>query len=310
MIIQSCILIFCGASFVAPTECAVDPNSEIAVISKTLLVNPPKSISKLSTKPPKQRIKKPIDHSRPSASKMNMVTIQPAAFIMGSPRDEARRDSNEGPQREVVIPAAFEIGKYEVTFNDWNTCVTGGGCRGYRPDDGGWGKGRRPVINISWNDTQSYLKWLNKVTGLRYRLPTEAEWEYVARGGMNAPFSTGNSIDSSQANFNGEHPYGEDRKGTYRRKTLSVGSFESNKLGVYDIHGNVYEWVQDCWSPNHVDAPRDSRARQDGDCNYRIMRGGSWVTHGYQMRASKRLRYTKDYRYDDYGFRIARTLAN
>jgi formylglycine-generating enzyme required for sulfatase activity len=151
MIVESCILILSGASFTAPTICAADPNSEIAVISKTLLVNPPKLTEHSKTPAPKQVNKKPIDHSRPSASKMNMVTIQPGVFIMGSPKDEARRDANEGPQREVVIPTAFEIGKYEVTFNDWNTCVVGGGCRGYRPDDGGWGKGRRPVINISWN---------------------------------------------------------------------------------------------------------------------------------------------------------------
>jgi len=130
-----------------------------------------------------------------------------------------------------------------------------------------------------------------------------------ARGGTKAPFSTGPRISSSQANFNGEHPYGEGaKKGPYRRKTLPVGSFKPNAYGVYDIHGNVYEWVEDCWSPNHTGAPSDGRVRKDGDCKFRIMRGGSWVTHAYQMRASKRLRYTTDYRYDDYGFRIARTL--
>lgn len=301
MIHEVCILIFSGTSFVLPTECAADPSSEIAIISKALLIKPPASKTK--------RRKKTIDHSQPSPSNMNMAVIKPANFIMGSPKEELRRDANEGPQRQVSFNYAFEIGKYEVTFNDWNKCVIGGGCRGYRPDDGSWGKGRRPVINISWNDTQNYLKWLNTVTGLRYRLPTEAEWEYVARSGGTAPFSTGGSISSSQANFNGEHPYGDGQKGVYRRKTLPVGSFAPNSVGVYDIHGNVYEWVEDCWSPTHAGGPIDGGARLDGDCKYRIMRGGSWVTHGYQMRASKRLRYTKDYRYDDYGFRIARSLV-
>lgn len=301
MIHETCILIFSGSSFVLSTECAVDLASDIAIISSGSFEKPP--IKQVKARKVK------IDHSEPSVSKMNMVVIKPASFMMGSPTTELRRDANEGPQRKVTFNDAFEIGKYEVTFNDWNTCVVGGGCQNYYPDDAGWGKGERPVINISWDDTQNYLRWLNKVTGLRYRLPTEAEWEYVARGGGDDPFSTGLSIDSTQANFNGEHPYGEVKKGVYRRKTLPVGSFSPNALGVYDIHGNVYEWVQDCWSANHRNAPLDGQARSDGDCKYRVMRGGSWVAHGYQVRAAKRLRYTMDYRYDDYGFRIARSLV-
>lgn len=301
MISTLCSLFLNGASFVAPTECYADPASNVSQRYVLLDATPPK--------PKKIKRRRIVDHSKPSPAKMNMVTIPSGTFTMGSPQSELRRDMNEGPTRQVAINYRFEIGKYEVTFNDWNNCVSGGGCRGYLPKDSDWGKGRRPAINISWNDAQQYIKWLNRVTGLRYRLPTEAEWEYVARGGTKAPFSTGPRISSSQANFNGEHPYGEGaKKGPYRRKTLPVGSFKPNAYGVYDIHGNVYEWVEDCWSPNHTGAPSDGRVRKDGDCKFRIMRGGSWVTHAYQMRASKRLRYTTDYRYDDYGFRIARTL--
>lgn len=303
MIGEICVLVLSGASFVQPTECWVDSQS---IEARRYIL--------LDAKPPKPKIKKPKpkkrDHSQPSPRAMNMVTIPPGQFLMGSPQTELERDANEGPQIAVTIAMPFEIGRFEVTFDDWNKCIKGGGCKGYSPDDSGWGKGQRPVINISWNDSQTYIRWLNRKTGLRYRLPTEAEWEYVARGNLNAPFSTGNSISSKQANFNGEFPYGAAPKGVYRKKTLPVGSFPANEYGVYDIHGNVYEWVQDCWSPNHENAPRDGRARTDGDCKYRIMRGGSWVTYGYQMRASKRLRYTQDYRYNDYGFRIARTLAN
>jgi len=176
------------------------------------------------------------------------------------------------------------------------------------PSDKGWGRGHRPVINVSLDDAQAYLRWLNHKTGLQYRLLSEAEWEYIARAGRGTPFGHGDSLSSRQANFNGAFPYGDAPSGDYLKRTKPVGSYEANDFGLFDVHGNVYEWVEDCWNPDHRGAPNDGSARLSGDCRYRIMRGGSWVTHGYQMRAAKRLRYTTDYRYDDYGFRIARTL--
>lgn len=241
----------------------------------------------------------------------DMVVIQPGTFMLGSPNAEEKRDRNEGPQVPVTINYSFEIGRHEVTFDDWKACVDGGGCKGYNPDDNGWGRGKRPVTNVSYNDVQSYIAWLNETTGLAYRLPSEAEWEYVARAGTSLPFSTqsGHGISYREANFNGEFPYGPGaEKGKYLRKTVPVGSYAPNPFGVHDIHGNVYEWVSDCYVAGHVGNPGDGRPRQDGDCKARIIRGGSWVTHGYQMRAAKRLRYTMDYRYDDFGFRLARTL--
>ncbi len=241
-----------------------------------------------------------------------MVLIQPGSFLMGSPIHQKQRDRNEGPQVRVNIDYAFEISRYEVTFDEWNACVNGGGCKGYRPGDNGWGRGKRPVTNISYNDAQSYIKWLNAKTGLTYRLPSEAEWEYVARAGQPFPFSTqaGQSISPRVANFNGEFPYGPNgQKGEYLRKTVPVGSYIANSFGVYDIHGNVYEFVSDCYVAGHAGNPGDGSPRRDGNCDARIIRGGSWVTHGYQMRAAKRLRYTMDHRYDDFGFRLARTFG-
>ena len=241
-----------------------------------------------------------------------MVLIQPGSFLMGSPIHQKQRDRNEGPQVRVNIDYAFEISRYEVTFDEWNACVNGGGCKGYRPGDNGWGRGKRPVTNISYNDAQSYIKWLNAKTGLTYRLPSEAEWEYVARAGQPLPFSTqaGQSISPRVANFNGEFPYGPNgQKGEYLRKTVPVGSYTANSFGVYDIHGNVYEFVSDCYVAGHAGNPGDGSPRRDGNCDARIIRGGSWVTHGYQMRAAKRLRYTMDHRYDDFGFRLARTFG-
>ena len=260
---------------------------------------------------PAARLKRLQDRPKPKRGPQpDMVVIQPGTFMMGSPDTETKRDRNEGPQVSVSIPYSFEIGRHEVTFNEWKACVDGGGCKGYRPDDNGWGRGKRPVTNVSYQDVESYIDWINKQTGLQYRLPTEAEWEYVARAGSTMPFSTqtGTGISHREANFNGEFPYGSSDKGRYLKKTVPVGSYAPNTFGVHDIHGNVYEFVSDCYVAGHVGNPGDGSARRDGDCNRRIIRGGSWVTHGYQMRAAKRLSYTMDYRYDDFGFRLARTL--
>lgn len=240
---------------------------------------------------------------------MEMVVIAPGQGQLGSPSSEFKRARFENPLKTTFIDYAFEVGKYEITFDDWGKCVADGGCNGYRPKDGGWGKGKRPVINISFNDAQSYLKWLNRKTGQNYRLLSEAEWEYVARAGQNTPFGRdGRGINAKVANFDGKAPYTSAETGPYHRKTQPVGNYNANPFGVHDIYGNVYEWVQDCWNPNHQGATGTGAPRTDGDCKFRVMKGGSWVTHGYQMRAAARVRYVTDYRYDDYGFRIARTL--
>ncbi len=240
-----------------------------------------------------------------------MVVVSPGRFTMGSPLYMPKRDRNEGPQIPVSINYPFEIGRYEVTFAEWDACVAGGGCNGYRPDDNGWGRGRRPVTNVSYDDAQSYIRWLNQKTGLTYRLPSEAEWEYVARAGKEWPFSTPTErgISASEANFNGKFPYGlGTTPGEYKRKTVAVGSYPANRFGVHDIHGNVYEFVSDCYVPQHTGNPANGAPRRDGDCDASIIRGGSWVTHGYQMRAAKRLKYTREHRYDDFGFRVARSI--
>ena len=149
-----------------------------------------------------------------------MVVIPAGSFLMGSPESEKGRDSDEGPQHRVTIPAPFAAGVYEVTFEEWDACVADGGCGGYRPDDEGWGRGRRPVINVSWREAQAYINWLSQKTGGEYRLLSEAEWEYAARAGTTTRYSFGNSISRSKANF--------DESG----KTVSVGSYKSNNFGL------------------------------------------------------------------------------
>ena len=192
-----------------------------------------------------------------------MVMVPAGGFMMGSPASEVARLGDEGPQHEVTISRPLAVGKYAVTFAEWDTCVSDGGCR-HRPDDQGWGRGKRPVINLSSDDvTNEFLPWLSRTTGKAYRLLTEAEWEYTARAGTTTPFSTGRMITSGQANFDGNKIYGGSAQGGYRQKTENVGSFQSNAFGLYDMHGNVWEWVQDCWNDSYAGAPSDGRSVPD-----------------------------------------------
>ena len=206
------------------------------------------------------RCTRPGDSFKDCADCPEMVIVPAGEVIMGSPTDEADRSNSEGPQHKVSIGRPLAIGKYEVTFAEWDTCTSDGGCS-YKPRDPGWGRGRRPVINVSWDDvTGEFLPWLSKKTGQTYRLLTEAEWEYAARAGTATPFSTGAIITTDQANFDGTVTYGGSAKGQYRQRTLEVGSFPANAFGLHDMHGNAWEWVADCFAKNYDDAPADGRA--------------------------------------------------
>ncbi len=235
-----------------------------------------------------------------------MVVVPPGSFLMGSPSDEVGRDDDEGPQHRVEIGYRLAVGVYAVTFAEWDACVASGGGDGYRPNDKGWGRRRRPVINVSWEDAQAYVRWLSKKTGHSYRLLSESEWEYVARAGTTTPFHFGETISTDQANYNGNYTYGSGRKGEYRRKTLPVGSFPPNAFGLYDVHGNVYEWTQDCWNDSYSGAPDDGSAWERGDCSKRVLRGGSWVDEPRNLRSASRLGDSTGLRCNDHGFRVAR----
>ena len=192
-----------------------------------------------------------------------MVTVPAGSYTMGSPAAEAGRHADEG-QRRVTIEEPFAVGVYEVTFAEWDACAAAGECR-HRPGDGGWGRGRQPVIDVSWDDAQEYVAWLSSKTGRDYRLPTEAEWEYVARAGTATPFHTGATISTAQANYDGlSAPYGPGVTGAYRGRPIAAGSLVANGFGLYDVHGNVAELVADCY---------DASAAA---CSRRVVRGGSW----------------------------------
>ncbi len=237
-----------------------------------------------------------------------MVLVPPGEFLMGSPSDEAERSNAEGPQHKVTISTAFAVGKYEVTFAEWDACVADGGCM-HKPRDSGWGRDKHPAIDVSWDDvTKEYLPWLSKKTGQAYRLLTEAEWEYAARAGTVTAFSTGAIITAEQANFDGTMTYGGSAKGVYRQRTLEVGSFPANGFGLHDMHGNVWEWVQDCFAENYDGAPSDGRAASEVPGCSRVLRGGSWIDAPRVLRSAYRGKLQSSARFIYRGFRVLRAF--
>ena len=236
-----------------------------------------------------------------------LIVVPGGTFRMGSDDGEKGRGPNEGPVQTVTISKPFAVGKYEVTFAEWDACVKDGGCV-HAGDDQGWGRDKLPAVDISWDDAQQYTGWLRKQTGKPYRLLTEAEWEYAARAGTTTPFSTGDTITTADANFDGNYTYGNTQKGEFRQRTTAVGSFKPNAYGLYDMHGNVWEWVQDCYEDNYTGLPLEGGARTSGDCSGRVARGGAWASDPGYLRSADRFKYSSGSRGDDTGFRVARSL--
>ena len=232
-----------------------------------------------------------------------MVIIKPGQFRMGCVSDESCED-DEFPVHDVNIAYRFALSEHEITFADWDACVADGGCNGDSPDDEGWGRGDRPVINVSWNDARSYVSWLSRSTGATYRLPSEAEWEYAARAGSETSYSWGDNIGQNRANCaeaSCRDPFDT---------TAPVGSFAANAWGLHDMHGNVYEWTHDCWGgSSYQGAPSDGSAWVDGNCGLRMLRSGAWTSRPESLRAANRVRESIETRRDVLGFRVARELA-
>lgn len=238
--------------------------------------------------PPGQRFRDCEDAACPW-----MVVIPAGSFMMGSPANELGRDDDEGPQHRVSI-GKFALGQFEVTQGQWKALM-GSNPSGFK-DCGD----ECPVERVSWDDAQEYVKKLNAKTGKTYRLPSEAEWEYAARAGTTTAYAFGATLSGSQANSL------ESKIG----KTVRVGSYSANNFGLSDMHGNVYEWVHDCWHDNYQGAPTDGRAWETG-CNgetRRVLRGASWDSFPGILRSANRYRFTPDFRDYNFGFRIARTF--
>lgn len=235
-----------------------------------------------------------------------MVVVPAGSFTMGSPSNDPGRKYifgdgvNESPQHPVRISKPFGVGRFEVTFTQWDACVSAGGCQ-HKPSDQGWGRGMRPVINVSWNDiTNEYLPWLSQVTGKTYRLLTEAEWEYAARAGTITQYAFGTWITKQQATFS-------DVKWGSSEGTTEVGRFKGNAFGLHDMHGNASEWVEDCYG-RYSGTPSDGSAVTSEDCTNRVVRGGSWNEVVQYLRSAGRSMNPPYSRTRSVGFRLARTL--
>ncbi len=233
-----------------------------------------------------------------------MVVVPAGQFLMGAVDDDGIPESWEQPVHRVNIARPIAVGRFEITFEEWDRCYDAGACA-YLPDDGPWGRGRQPVFRVAHEDIGPYLDWLSQVSGHRYRLLSEAEWEYAARGGTTTAFHTGANIGVEQANFSDGQP-------------RPVGSYPPNPFGLYDMAGNVWEQTEDCFNDSYVGAPTDGRPRLSGDCESRVQRGGSFNVNAdphyvrsahrsYQAR-SRTSMGEDEIEMHSTGFRVARDL--
>ena len=236
---------------------------------------------------------KPESGQEPTPAKAplpELVWIKAGSFLMGSGGDEKGRRDNEGPQHRVTFAEPFSIGKYAITFDEFDAFCDRTGRP--KPNDRGWGRGRRPVINVSFEDAESYCSWLVDTTGEGFRLPSEAEWEYCCRAGATGPYSLDGPISSQLVNCGGN------------RGTVEVGSLPANRWGLHEVHGNVWEWCADCWRETYDGAPSDGSAWVSGDCSRRVLRGGSWGNNRGLARSAVRYCNYMNARGYSFGFRV------
>lgn len=225
-----------------------------------------------------------------------LVAVPPGTFTMGS----NSADPSERPAHKVSIGQPFAIGKYEVTAEQWRACVDAGGCPPVAANADA--PGNLPARDLGWQDAQQYVKWLSKVSGKSYRLPTEAEWEYAARGGTATPYWWGEQMRTGTANCK---ECGEPWR---QEGPADAGSFAPNPFGLHDMNGSVWEWVSDCWHNSFKGAPADGRSWDEANCRARVIRGGSWREGASYMLSSTRFRYDASVRHSQNGFRVVREL--
>jgi formylglycine-generating enzyme required for sulfatase activity len=237
-----------------------------------------------------------------------MIVVPPGSFLMGSNDSGPQRAPAESSRHKVTFAHPFAVGRFAVTFEEWDACVADGGCDGYKPWDNGWGRGKHPVINVSWSDAKSYVAWLSERTGKSYRLLSEAEREYVARAGTTSAFWWGASISRRQANYEEKTSQDKAAKGSPGQRTMPVDSYQPNPWGFYQVHGNIWEWVEDCLNDDYAGAPADGTAWLTGHCDRRVLRGGSWVSTASALESGSRYGVQAEGRVSNVGFRVARIL--
>jgi formylglycine-generating enzyme required for sulfatase activity len=231
-----------------------------------------------------------------------MIVVPAGSFMMGSPDGQGDRSGREYPQHPVAIPSRFAVGKLEVTFAEWDACAAHGPCNS-QINSNGWGHGGQPVIHVTWNEAQAYVKWLARITGKPYRLLSEAEYEYAARAGGSTIYPWGPDIGNGNANC------GDCGSQWDRTQTAPAGSFPANRFGLKDMVGNVFQWVEDCAHDNYKGAPANGSAWSSDTCTSHVVRGGAWLSHPRLLRSASRDWYAADDHHDYIGFRVARTLS-
>jgi formylglycine-generating enzyme required for sulfatase activity len=241
-----------------------------------------------------------------------MIVVPAGSFVQGSSDASVEGLAMERPSRTVNIPEPIAVGIFEVTLEQWDACYEDGACS-RRPDDNGWGRRDRPAIMVSWGDTQEYLQWLSDRTGKAYRLPSESEWEYIARAGEEGDWLGGDrsslcdfgNIAGEESGFDWRHKACAD---AITAGTAPVGSFSPNAFGLYDVIGNVAEWTADCMNLSYLDAPVDGSAWGRGLCSSHMTRGGSWLTGSKDVRLPSRFNLKNGDLNDFTGFRVVRRI--
>jgi formylglycine-generating enzyme required for sulfatase activity len=234
------------------------------------------------------------------APAMTLINIPAGSFRMGDISGAGY--SSEKPVHQVRLKG-FKMMKHEVTFAQYDLYAESAGKD--KPDDEGWGRGKRPVINVSWNDATAYAQWLSQKTGMTFRLPSESQWEYAVRAGTSTKYPWGNSASHDKANYGEDECCGGLATGSDRWvNTAPVGSFPANQFGLKDMHGNVWEWIQDCWNDPYNGAPQDGSGWMSGGCNVHVLRGGSWLSEPSHLRSANRYWNSPGGRLNDIGFRL------
>ena len=257
-----------------------------------------------------------------------MIVLPAGNFIMGSPEDEAERRENEA-QMEVTFDSPFAMSRTPVTWDQWEACVRDNWCDGIavenslrtlfdgseNPDYQGQSRGNRPVVGVSWYDAQAFVGWLNNKTGSDdlYHLPSESEWEYGARAGTTTAFPWGDEINFDYGNF-GQREYGlggfTEGRDIWLDEVSPVASFPANAFGLYDMHGNIFEWTEDCYQEDRADTPANGSPNKEGNCANRVFRSGTFTSNPYMQRSARRgAPYPSTLRGRNYlGFRVAKII--
>ena len=234
-----------------------------------------------------------------------MVVVPNGSFLMGSPVGEPDRGLKEDPQHLVTIPQPFAVARFSISFDDWDACVADKGCED-KGDDGGFGRGRLPAQGIYFAAAKAYVAWISRKSGRAYRLPSESEREYFTRAGTKTPFWFGNTISPRQANYRAGTPYANGPRGEDSKGPVPVDTYAPNPFGIYQVHGNVWEWTEDCHNKHfNVDTPIDGAPWLEGDCTRRIVRGGIWSWSADVARSGHRDDASTN---DGKSFRVVRSM--